>query len=144
MIFKRLFGRNKHPSVPDKERDSLNQGVSYLYLIIGLQVAVVFGVMIAIMFIGKVIATPFWVFLLTFLLGIAGLVYIFRKAKQQWSRFRETIQRVGPSARTLEISVMGGMLTMRVEKDHRHLLGTDGGTTPLIESEPIETPTIRS
>jgi ABC-type antimicrobial peptide transport system permease subunit len=143
MLFKRLFRRDNPTPAPDMERDSLNRGVSYFYLVIGLQVVLVFGVLFAIMIIGKVIATPFWVFVLLFGLGIAGLVFIYRKAKQQWLRFSETIQRVGPSARTLEISVMGGMLTMRVETDQRRLL--EGGTdaTPLIESEPIETPTIR-
>jgi hypothetical protein len=42
----------------------------------------------------------------------------------------------------LEISVMGGMLTMRVEKDDRRLL--DAGPEPpaLIESKPIETSSI--
>jgi hypothetical protein len=143
MIFKRLFRRSTPTSAPDKERDSYNQGVSYFYLIIGLQVALVFGVLIAIMFIGKVIATPFWVFVLTFVLGVAGMVFVYRKAKQQWLRFSETIHRVGPSARTLEISVMGGMLTMRVEQDPRRLLEAGTDATPLIESEPIETPSVR-
>ena len=139
MLFKR-FKRDNHGV--QKERDPYNQGVSYFYLIIGLQVLFIFGMLFAIMFIGKVIATPFWVFVLTFLAGVAGLAYIYRKAKQQWLRFRETIQRVGPSARTLEISVMGGMLTMRVEKDDRRLL--DAGPEPpaLIESKPIETSSI--
>jgi hypothetical protein len=143
MIFKRLFRRNNPASVPDKERESINQGVSYFYLIVGLQVALVFGVLFAIMFIGKVIATPYWVFVMTFVLGIAGLVYVYRKAKQQWLKFSEAIQRFSPSARTLEISVMGGMLTMRVEKDPRRLLEANTDATPLIESEPIETPSIR-
>jgi F0F1-type ATP synthase assembly protein I len=148
MFFKRLFKRNSSSPASDKERDSINQGVSYFYLIIGLQVALVFGVLIAIMFIGKVISTPFWVFVMTFLLGVAGLIFLYRKAKQQWQRFSETIQRVGPSARTLEISVMGGMLTMRVEQDPRRLLEAGTDATPLIESEliesePIETPRVR-
>ena len=143
MFFKRLFKRNSPSSVPDKERDSYNQGVSYFYLIIGLQVALVFGVLIAIMFIGKVISTPFWVFVMAFVLGVAGLVFLYRKVKQQWLRISETIQRVGPSARTLEISVMGGMLTMRVEQDPRRLLEAGTDATPLIESEPIETPSVR-
>ena len=143
MFFKRLFKRNSPSSVPEKERDSYNQGVSYFYLIIGLQVALVLGLLIAIMFIGKVISTPFWVFVMAFGLGVAGVVFVYRKAKQQWRRFSETIQRVSPSARTLEISVMGGMLTMRVEQDPRRLLEAGTDATPLIESEPIETPGVR-
>jgi hypothetical protein len=142
MFFKRMFRRD-HPT-PERARDPYNQAVSYFYLIIGLQVLVVFGVLFAIMFIGKVIATPFWVFVMLFALGMAGLIHLYRKAKQQWLRFSETIQKVGPSARTLEISVMGGMLTMRVEKDHHRLLEAGSDPPPLIESEPIETPSIRS
>ncbi|HAA01775.1 MAG TPA: hypothetical protein DCZ69_01255 [Syntrophobacteraceae bacterium] len=140
MFFKRLKRDNNGAQ---KERDPYNQGVSYFYSIIGLQVLFVFAMLFAIMFIGKVIATPFWIFVMTFFMGVAGFAYIYRKAKQQWLRFRETIQQVGPSARTLEISVMGGMLTMRVEKDDRHLLETGSESHPLIESKPIETSTIR-
>jgi hypothetical protein len=42
------------------------------------------------------------------------------------------------SGHNYEISVMGGMLTMRVEQNPRRLL--QAPANPLIEQEPIETP----
>jgi hypothetical protein len=138
MLFDRWFKRN--PNLAPKEPDPLNQGVFYFYLIIGVQVFLVFGILFAIMLIGKVIATPFWVFAALFILGIAGLVYLYRKAKRQLRRFGEVLQRVDPSGRNYEISVMGGMLTMRVEQNPRRLLEAGPNQQPVIDSETIESP----
>jgi hypothetical protein len=138
MLFDRLFKRN-HNSAP-KESDPINQGVFYFYLIVGVQVFLVFGILLAIMLIGKVIATPFWVFGAIFILAIAGCVYIYRKARRQLRRFGEVLQRVDPSGRNYEISVMGGMLTMRVEQNPRRLLEAGPNPEPVIDSETIESP----
>ena len=134
----RFFRRNRKPEEKTTTEKELNQGVYYFYLIIGLQVAFVFGLLTTIMVIGKVISTPLWVFLLTFVVGVAGFVYIYRKAKRQFQKFRETLSNVDLSGHNYEISVMGGMLTMRVEQNPRRLL--QAPATPLIDQEPIETP----
>ena len=133
----RLFRRDRKPEEKTAAKE-LNQGVYYFYLIIGLQVAFVFGLLITIMLIGKVITTPLWVFLLTFVAGAAGFVYIYRKAKRQFQKFRETLSNVDLSGHNYEISVMGGMLTMRVEQNPRRLL--QAPANPVIDQEPIETP----
>lgn len=93
---------------------TLDRGVYYLYLIIGLQVLFVLALMGIIMFIGKVISTPGWVFLAMFALLAASIVYIYRKAKRKLSKFRESF---GKSDKNYEISFMGGMLTMRIEQN---------------------------
>ncbi len=64
------------------------------------------------MLIGKVISTPGWVFLIMFLLFAASMFYIYRKAKKKLKRFRESFSRADNN---YEISIMGGMLTMRIE-----------------------------
>jgi hypothetical protein len=133
----RLFRRNRKTEEKTPENE-LNQGVYYFYLIIGLQVAFVFGLLTTIMLIGKVIATPLWVFLLTLVIGVAGFIYIYRKAKRQFRKFRETLSKVDLSGQNYEISVMGGILTMRVEQNPRRLL--QAPANPLIDQEPIETP----
>jgi membrane protein implicated in regulation of membrane protease activity len=93
---------------------TIDQGVYYLYLIIGLQVLFVFAIMGIIMFIGKVISTPGWVFLFMFALFAASMVYIYRKAKKQLRSIKESF---GKADRNYEISIMGGMLTMRIEQN---------------------------
>ncbi len=67
-----------------------------------------------IMFIGKVISTPGWVFLVMFLLFAASMVYIYRKAKKKLKRFSESFS---SADKNYEISIMGGMLTLRIEQN---------------------------
>jgi len=120
MWFRRSSKRKKeeHEPVADKGgQDSpatIDQGVYYLYLIIGLQILFVFGIMAVIMFIGKVISTPGWVFLVMFLLFAGSIVYIYRKAKKKLKRFSEAFN---ATDKNYEISIMGGMLTMRIEQN---------------------------
>jgi hypothetical protein len=103
------------PARSRSARDSsIDQGVYYLYMIIGLQVLLVFGIMGIIMLVGKVISTPGWVFLLIFALFATSIVYIYRKAKRKFRRLKEFF---GKAGRNYEISIMGGMLTMRIEQD---------------------------
>jgi len=139
MWFRRLFQGIKEPNQepPEAPDPSINRGVFYLYAIIGAQVVFVFGLMVSIMFIGRVIATPLWVLLFALALGIAGCVYIYRKAKRQFQKLREAIQNVDLSDRNFEISVMGGFLTMRVEQNPRRLL--EAPADPVVEPEIIET-----
>ncbi len=120
MWFRRLFGRKRKEHEPEGAKSgedpqaAINQGVYYLYMIIGLQVLFVFGIMGVIMFIGKVISTPGWVFMVMFLLFAGSIVYIYKKTKKQFKRFRESFN---ASDKNYEISIMGGMLTMRIEQN---------------------------
>ena len=108
----------KHRSEADNkfwsDDATLDRGVYYLYLIIGLQVLFVLGLMGIIMFIGKVISTPAWVFLFLFGVSIAGILYVYRMAKKRLRKFRESFAQ---SDKNYEISFMGGMLTMRIEQN---------------------------
>ncbi|HQN17782.1 MAG TPA: hypothetical protein PKV86_01520 [Syntrophobacteraceae bacterium] len=146
MWLRRLLWGTREEEGPKEEKQaennpsepSINQGIFYLYLIIGLQVAFVFGLVLAIMMVGSVLATPLWVFLFAFALGIAGCVYVYRKAKRQFRKLRESLQKVDLSDRDYEISLMGGFLTMRVEHNPRRLIEAPKDP-PIIESEPLET-----
>src|SRR5208283_3958496 len=99
MWFRRSFKRKneEHESEAAKgwadREPTIDQGVYYLYMIIGLQVLFVFGIMAIIMFIGKVISTPGWVLLLMFALFAASMVYLYRKAKKQLRRLSESFRR---------------------------------------------------
>lgn len=145
--FKRLFSRNPKPPGAEAEAHptdaaTLDRGVLYFYLIIGSQVFFVFGLLAVIMGIGKVVATPWWIFFFAFLLGVGGCIYIYRKIKKQVEKFRDAIQKVNLSDRNYEISVMGGFLTMRVEQNHQRLLEAPTNP-PVLDAETIETPVHR-
>jgi hypothetical protein len=142
MSFSRLFKRNKKSGVEEGQDSSIGQGIHYVYLIIVMQIAFLFGVLAVIMIIGKVLATPMWVFLATMILGVAGCVYIYRKARQQFQKFSENFRRVNLSERNYEISFMGGMLTMRVEQSSQKLLQAPVAS-PVIDAEAVETPVVR-
>ncbi len=114
-----LRRKNEEPRFEAAKRGAdreptIDQGVYYLYMIIGLQVLFVFGIMGVIMLIGKVISTPGWVFLIMFLLFAASMIYIYRKAKKQLRKISESFSKAD---RNYEISIMGGMLTMRIEQN---------------------------
>ncbi|MGA2025555.1 MAG: hypothetical protein ABSH17_00615 [Syntrophobacteraceae bacterium] len=119
MWFRRSLRREneEHESeAPKRGADSeptIDKGLYYLCMIIGLQVLFVFGIMGVIMFIGKVISTPGWVFVIMFVLFAASMIYIYRKTKKQIKRISESFSK---SDKNYEISIMGGMLTMRIEQ----------------------------
>ncbi|MGA7827050.1 MAG: hypothetical protein WCA04_05295 [Geobacteraceae bacterium] len=137
MLFNRLFRRNRKVAEEENHEPNINQGIFYLYLIIILQVFFVLALVGIIMAIGKVLATPMWVFLAALILGIAGCVYIYRKARRQFQRLREAISRVDLSDRNYEISFMGGVLTMRVEQNSRRLLEAPPNS-PIMDAETLE------
>lgn len=136
-----LFGKRKKTlnDAPEQRDPNLNRGVFYLYLILVLQVFLVFGIAASIMFVGQVIATPLWVFLLAFGLGIWGVAYVYRKAKQQMRKIREAFQRADLTDKNYEISFMGGVLTMRVEQNSRQQLLEAPPPAAILEAETIET-----
>ena len=137
MLFNRLLRRKQKVEGEEKPEQELNQGIYYLYLIIILQVVFVMVLVGIIMAIGKVLATPMWVFLAALLLGVGGCVYIYRKARRQFQRLREAINRVDLSDRNYEISFMGGFLTMRVEQNPRRLLEAPPSTA-IMDAETLE------
>ena len=64
---------------------------------------------------GQVLMTPLWLLLLIFLVSVSGLTYLYRKVKKQIQNLGQTIQRLNLSNQNHEISVMGGVFTLRVE-----------------------------
>lgn len=136
-----LFGKRKKPlnDAPEERDPQINRGVFYLYLILVLQVFLVFGILAGIMFVGQVISTPLWVFALAIALGVWGVVYVYRKAKQQLRKIRDAFQHANLSDRNYEISFMGGVLTMRVEQNSRQLLEAPA---TVLDAEAIETPAL--
>lgn len=142
MWLKRFFEFDRKAAKGGDAGESVNEGIYYLYLILGLQVIFIFSLLAVIMFVGRVLATPAWVFVFVLLLGVAGLVYVYRKAREQFRRFKENLRKVDLSNRNYEISFMGGMLTMRVEHHDRPLLAAPAPPSDpngtVLDAEPLD------
>ena len=142
-MFKRLFRRKEKeapgPEEQARRESSIDRGIYYLYMIVGAQILFVMGLVVVIMLIGKVIATPWWIFLFSFALLVGGIIYIWRKAKKQFRKFRESFGQFDLSTGNYEISIMGGVVTMRVEHNQQKLLGSPPPASPTImDAEPLE------
>lgn len=137
MFFSRIFKKKKQE--PEEKKPDINQGIFYLYLIIGLQVLFVFGLMAVIITLGKVLATPLWVFLFSLGVGVTACYYIYKKAQRQFRKMREALKRVDLSDRNYEISFMGGMLTMKVEHNPRKLL--EDHSNGVVDAETLDAAT---
>ncbi len=141
MWIKDLFANRKNGN--DKpERDPLvNRGVMYLYTILGAQVLLVFAILAGIMVIGQVLATPLWVFLAAGAAGVWGVMILYRKTMQQLQKIREAFTRMDLSGRNYEITIMGGVLTMRVEQHPQPQALLEGpNPSTVIEAESVERP----
>lgn len=143
MWFSRLFKGAKKSEGDEAAEPTLDQGIYYVYLIIFLQIALVLGLVTVIMFAGKILATPTWVFVVAIGLGIWGCVYVFKKAKEQIRKLREALQHVNLSNKNFQISFMKGFLTMRVEQSSQQMLEAPPAASPrLIEADQVVDTTI--
>ncbi len=84
MFFNRRSKKKKDE--PEEKKPTVNQGIFYLYAIIGLQVLFVFGLMAIIITLGKVLATPLWVFLFSLAVGIAGIATCIERPRRSCAR----------------------------------------------------------
>jgi dipeptide/tripeptide permease len=100
----------------------VQQGLTYMYTVIGLQLLLIFTLMIIMMVIGKVITTPWWVLLAILAVGIGGCIFIYYKVKRSFRKLKETVKDMNLSDRNYEISILGGALSMRVEQNPNRLL----------------------
>ena len=140
MWLSRLFRSNRSPKEENSEEASINQGVYYLYLIVLLQVFFLFGILAVIVVFGQVLVTPLWAFMLAFGLAAWGCIFIYRKAKKKFNELRKTFREVDLSDKNLEISIMGGMLTMRLEHTSRPLLEAPSNAVLDAETVAPQTP----
>ncbi len=123
MLFKRLFKRKKEKKGPKlKKRSDTYYGFIYMGLAIALQPILILGLLVTVVFGGKIVSTPWWIFLITFVVVIGGCTFIFYGIKNQLRKLRKAVKEMNLSDRNYEINVMGGALTMRIEQNPNRLL----------------------
>ncbi|MFP5213840.1 MAG: hypothetical protein ACLGPL_10725 [Acidobacteriota bacterium] len=144
MRFDRMFADLRKPGEGSESASSINQGMYYLYMIVGLQIVLVFGIMAIVMGVGSVISTPGWIFLAVMLVATAGMVYLYRKARKKFRQLKESLGKMDLSGCNYEVSLLGGMLTMRVEQNNsqtRLLEAPPASSGPaVLEAEVLDPP----
>jgi len=139
MVRSRFFrgGSNKGGGVKgDSTGAEIDQGFYYMYLVLGLQVLFLFAILAVMMLVGKILTTPWWVFLLLFLGAIGGCIFLYMRIKRKFKDLKkavkETLKDVDLSGKNYEIRIMGGVLTLRVEQSAGRLIESRPAT-PLLE-----------
>lgn len=123
MLFKRLFKHQEQKEgSKQKKRSDAYHGFIYMGLAIALQPLLLLGLLAIIVFGGKIISTPWWIFLITFVVVIGGCTFIFYGIKKQFRKLRQTVKDMNLSDRNYEINIMGGALSMRIEQNPTRLL----------------------
>lgn len=139
-----MFADLRKPGEGSESASSINQGMYYLYMIVGLQIVLVFGIMAIVMGVGSVISTPGWIFLAVMLVATAGMVYLYRKARKKFRQLKESLGKMDLSGCNYEVSLLGGMLTMRVEQNNsqtRLLEAPPASSGPaVLEAEVLDPP----
>jgi hypothetical protein len=144
MVGSRFFrgGNNKGGGIKgDSTGAEIDQGFYYMYLVLGLQVLFLFALLAVMMLVGKVLATPWWVFLLLFLGAVGGCVFLYMRIKRKFKDLKktvkETLKDVDLSGKNYEIRIMGGVLTLRVEQSAGRLIESRPAP-PLLEDRPYD------
>lgn len=129
MVRSRFFhgGSNKGGGIKGNSTGAeIDQGFYYMYLVLGLQVLFLFAILAVMMLVGKILATPWWVFLLLFLGAVGGCVFLYMRIKRKFKDLKktvkETLKDVDLSGKNYEIRIMGGVLTLRVEQSAGRLI----------------------
>ncbi len=120
--FKDLFRKEDLYRKNKSDVEDLNRNVRYMYMIIGSQIFLVFVITGFMMTVGAFMATPWWIILGIFIMAMGFCVHLYRKAKKKWRELKEAIKQINLSDKNYEISIMGGILTMRIEHSPRALV----------------------
>lgn len=123
----------------DKSDPEVRRALVYMYVIIGSQVGLLFVVIIVLMFLGKVITTPWWVFALLFAAVAGGCVYAWHRVRRSIRNITTMAKEMNLGGRNFEISILGGALSLRVEQNTGRLLEAPPGLQEA-EKAAIEAP----
>jgi len=103
---------------------TIGKGIFYFHLIVVAQVLLLLGIIGTIVVMGTVLTTPLWLLLVMFVLSASGLVFVYRKIREQVRDLRHTVGQLNLAERNHEISILGGVFTMRVGDNPKKMLGS--------------------
>ncbi len=110
--------------IGNKEGDGLFKGVMVAYLILVLHVVLLVGLGFLVFFFRGIVNYMLWIFLFGALLILVSGYWFYRKMKAEGQSLRDTLNSPMFRNRTVEVSLLGGMASIRV--------GNNGEQQPLL------------
>lgn len=98
----------------NKAGDGLFKGLLLAYSILGLHVLVAAGVAILVIFFRGVVNYMLWIFLAGVVLIGFSAFYFFRRMRAEGKSLRETLRNPMFNGRSVEVSLLGGMATVKL------------------------------
>jgi predicted membrane metal-binding protein len=109
-----------------KESDGLVKSVLLAYFILALHVLLIAGLAILVLFFRGVVNYMLWILIGGIALVAFSLFYFFRRMRAEGRSLREVLKNPIFSGRSVEVSLLGGMATVK--------LGQPTGQRPALES----------
>jgi len=115
-----MFGKKK-------EGDGLVKSVLLAYLILALHVLLIAGLAILVLFFRGVVNYMLWIFLGGIALIAFSLFYFFRRMRAEGRSLREILKNPMFNGRSVEVSLLGGMATVKLGQpsNQRPAIGND-------------------
>jgi predicted membrane metal-binding protein len=102
-----------------KEGDGLFKGVLLAYFILALHVLLIAGVAVLVLFFRGVVNYMLWIFLGGIALIGWAVFYFFRRMRAEGRSLREMLKNPIFSGRSVEVSILGGMATLKLGRPSR-------------------------
>lgn len=98
--------------------ESLFKGIMLAHLILAIHVVLMAGVGLVVLFFRGVTSYMLWIFL-SFLLIVLFLgYYLYRRARREGQNLKDALRSPAFNGRAVEVSVLGGLASFRMGRDH--------------------------
>ena len=117
-----MFGKKK-------EGDGLVKSVLLAYFILALHVLLIAGMAILVLFFRGVVNYMLWILIGGIALVAFSLFYFFRRMRAEGRSLREMLKNPMFSGRSVEVSLLGGMATVKLGQPTKQFPALEGGST---------------
>jgi hypothetical protein len=128
---------------PTQNRDGLYKGIAMAYIILLLHLVLIAGLGLVVIFLTGIATYLFWiVFSGMILVGLSGYLF-YRKLRREGRTLGEILRSPTFQGREVEVSLLGGMATMRLGGTPKDKALDAGGRMPPRQLEDSQTQRIR-
>lgn len=127
----------------EKENDGLFKSVVLAYTILAMHILLIAGLALLVLFFRGLVNYMLWIFIGGTIILVASAVYFYRRMKAQGRTLRDILNSSTFQDRAVEVSVLGGLATLKIGKpDYRPAIEV-GPTRTIPQLEDPDTAHIR-